>query len=411
MAKHKQHILFIQHSGSFGGSVMSLLYTMQGLDPDRYEPTVALSRPSPKLRNFYRDAGFEVYEAPNIVNWHHSTVAPRPIHKPLTWKHLYHVATQWQQSKEATLELVKRARADLVHLNSMPLSSSALALSQTDIPVVWHVREPPSPASGPRYHAIREIMSRVDELIFISRADRMAWAKGTRGEVVHNFLDFSRFDKDIDQNQSRTQLQIDEHAPTILYVGGLIEQKGVLQLLEALRLLKPNYPDLQCLMPNSVVQPPKSWKSRLYRFAAPVVSNTLGPERIEARIHEYGLDDVCVRFGFRTDIEQFFAATDVLVFPCTVRHFARPAIEASAMEKPVVASDVPGMDELVDHGKTGILVPPKSTEQLAASLSNLLSDPELRRRMGRAGYRKARKEFEIGRQIQRIEKIYNRLLD
>ncbi|HET6344157.1 MAG TPA: hypothetical protein VFH51_04450, partial [Myxococcota bacterium] len=68
-------VLYVQHAGSLGGSCMSLLYTLQGLDRRRYAPVVALIRPSPAVTALYRDAGIQVLPWPGIHTYEHTTAA------------------------------------------------------------------------------------------------------------------------------------------------------------------------------------------------------------------------------------------------------------------------------------------------------------------------------------------------
>jgi hypothetical protein len=75
-------LLYIQHAGDLGGSCMSLLYTMQALDRTRYEPIVALIRPTPAVARLYRDAGFEVIEWPGIRTFEHTTLRWWPLYSP-----------------------------------------------------------------------------------------------------------------------------------------------------------------------------------------------------------------------------------------------------------------------------------------------------------------------------------------
>jgi glycosyltransferase involved in cell wall biosynthesis len=123
------------------------------------------------------------------------------------------------------------------------------------------------------------------------------------------------------------------------------------------------------------------------------------PQRLENRI----------RFlGIRNDIPELLAASDVLCFPSTVPHFARPVIEASAMGVAVVASDLGGPRELVRDGETGLLVPPSDVSALAASLLRVLSDAGFRERLGNAGRHFARREFDAGKNTARIVELYRK---
>lgn len=403
-------VLYVQHAGTPGGSAMSLLYTMQGLDPARYRPVVALARPAEALVRLYEEAGIRTVPWPGIHPWDHSTVAPKPLHRPGTWMHLADVAAHWRASQRRTLELVQHVGPDLVHLNSMPLSPCAEALTREGIPTVWHVREPPSPARGPRWKLIRDRMMRVDELIFISQADRQAWVRGERGVVVPNFVDFGRFDASLDGAPVRARLGIDPGAPVVLYLGGWAPVKGIFVLLRALSILRARVPGLRCLMPGSIYPQSAGLPARAARALLPLVGSGTLSQKVRGEIERQGVEDMLLPMPFVPDVAPLFAASDVVVFPATQPHFARPAVEASAMGVPTVASRLPGLDELVDDGETGLLVPAGDPAALADALGRVLGDEALRRRMGEAGMRAARERYAVGPAMQRVMGIYDRVL-
>jgi len=403
-------VLYVQHAAALGGSAMSLLYTLQGLDPARYRPVVALVRPAEELARLYEDAGIRTIPWEGIHPWDHSTVSPQPLHRPATWLHLADVAAHWRGSQRRTMELVRHVGPDLVHLNSMPLSPCAEVLSREGVPTVWHVREPPLPARGPRYRAIRARMMAVDELIFISQADRRAWVGGERGVVIPNFVDFGRFDRRMDGGAVRRRLGIDPGAPVLLYVGGVSPVKGIFPLLEALARLRSRFPGLRCLMPGSVYAQSAGLAARAARAVLPLVGSGTVSQRMRGEIERLGVEESLVQLPFTEDVAPLFAASDVVVFPATRPHFARPAVEASAMARPTVASRLPGLDELVDDGETGLLVPAGDAEALAEALARLLGDDALRLRLGEAAYRAARERYAAGPAVQRVMAVYDRLL-
>jgi glycosyltransferase involved in cell wall biosynthesis len=105
------------------------------------------------------------------------------------------------------------------------------------------------------------------------------------------------------------------------------------------------------------------------------------------------------------------AAADVVVFPSTVPHFARPVIEAGAMAKPVVASNMDGVKELVQNNLTGILVEPNDPRALADALMKVLSDKHLAETMGEAGYLQAKEKFSAEKNCKQIMDIYDKIFN
>ena len=106
------------------------------------------------------------------------------------------------------------------------------------------------------------------------------------------------------------------------------------------------------------------------------------------------------------DIPQAMASSDLIGFPATVGHFARPIIEAGFMKKPVIASDLAPLDELVVNNQTGYLVDPNDTDAWADKLLLLLTDKDLNKKMGDAGYNFCIQHFTVIAQKKFIENIY-----
>jgi len=114
--------------------------------------------------------------------------------------------------------------------------------------------------------------------------------------------------------------------------------------------------------------------------------------------------------GLRSDMTDLYAAMDLYVLASHREGFPRSAMEATAMGLPVVATDIRGSRDVVDDGVTGVLVAPGDSRALAAAVASLAGDADLRRRMGEAGLRKARAEFDQQRVIDITLDVYERLL-
>jgi len=116
-------------------------------------------------------------------------------------------------------------------------------------------------------------------------------------------------------------------------------------------------------------------------------------EGLRRLAEELGVADKVIFAGFRGDVEKLTAACDVLVLPSIYEPFGMPVAEAGACRKPVIASDVGGLTEIVKHGVTGFTVPAGDHEAMAEALIKLLKDRGLRERMGYAGYRMVEESF------------------
>jgi len=388
---------------------MSLLYTMQGLDRLRFEPVVALARPSTELVEFYNSAGFEVLPWEGMMLWDHSTVAPKPLYDPRSWVHLGHVWLRWSTTQRNMLELIDTIKPDLVHLNSMPLSACAQILNRHGIPFVWHIREPP-PDQGLRTRMIRRIMMQAPRLIFLSEYDRQAWVNGYAGDIVHNFVDLETFSRVMGGRLVRKKMDLAQEDKVILFLGGKALANGIFVLLKALSVLQNQISNLVCLMPGASSIPAASWQGRVARKLLPMLGSGTLIQKIEKGIREKKIESIVRLLPFSRNIPELLAACDLLVVPATRPHFARPVIEAAAMGKACIGSNLGGVNELIEPGRTGLLVEPGSPSALAGAIKELLTDSEKLKIMGKNAYKKACDDFGAKKQIAKIMNIYDTIL-
>jgi glycosyltransferase involved in cell wall biosynthesis len=137
-----------------------------------------------------------------------------------------------------------------------------------------------------------------------------------------------------------------------------------------------------------------------------------GPERatLEALANDLGVAGRIRWVGHRRDVPCLLPALDVLVQPSLHEGLPNAILEAMAARLPVVATAVGGTPEVVVDGVTGMLVPPRDPQALAAAVTALLRDPDLRRKMGRAGREQVERRFSIEETVRRTEELYATLL-
>jgi glycosyltransferase involved in cell wall biosynthesis len=406
----QKRVLFIQHAGALSGSIMSLLYTIRALDRTRLEPVVALIRPNPLVASLYHDAGVRCIEWPGISTFEHTTLDQMRVGSPMDWVRAINVLRTLRSSIRRTHALIDAVMPDIVHLNSVVLAPSAMALRSRQEPWVWHVREAPVRGTfGLRTRALRSALGRwPDETLFISDADRRAWLTDTGGVIVHNFVDHQLFDPV--GPSVRQDLGIYEDAPVIVFLGGISQVKGVMPLLDALAILRDEFPGLRCIMPGAVYEQSRSLIARAARTLLPLVGRATWSQQFARRLHRHSLEETCVLLPFRPAVAQVLRAADVVVFPALRAHFPRPAVEAAALGKPVVASRLPGIDEIVIDGETGLLAPAGDAAALAREIRRLLLDPGLSRKLGESARQHALERFDATRQVRLITEVYERVL-
>jgi glycosyltransferase involved in cell wall biosynthesis len=140
-----------------------------------------------------------------------------------------------------------------------------------------------------------------------------------------------------------------------------------------------------------------------------VGDGVLRPE-MEQHARELGIADRVVFTGWRRDLPRIYADTDILVVSSNNEGTTVSAIEAMAAGRPVIATQVGGLPDLIDHGKTGLLVPPGDRDGLATAMLSLLREPETACRMGQSARAMVQERSTVERLITDIEKLYDQLL-
>ncbi|GJG86442.1 hypothetical protein tb265_16230 [Gemmatimonadetes bacterium T265] len=138
-----------------------------------------------------------------------------------------------------------------------------------------------------------------------------------------------------------------------------------------------------------------------------------GPLRdvLQTRARTLGIADRVRFLGARDDVPALLAASDLFVLPSLFEGLPLSVLEAMAARTPVIATRIGGTDEAVVDGETGLLVPPRDPEALAAAIRRLLGDPALARRLAAAGHARVHREFSVATMTAQTEAVYDAILD
>jgi len=132
-------------------------------------------------------------------------------------------------------------------------------------------------------------------------------------------------------------------------------------------------------------------------------------QNLEKKAFEMGIKENIIFLGWRDDVAKIISIYDIFVLPSLNEGMGRVLVEAMAIGKPIVASNIGGIPDLVTHGKNGFLVPPKNPEQLAKYIQILLEDKEKRGKIGLAG-REMALNFSAENMVKMIASLYEELL-
>ena len=156
----------------------------------------------------------------------------------------------------------------------------------------------------------------------------------------------------------------------------MINEKGVRELLSAVRTLWAEGLSIELLVAGALDSGNRSSLS----------VDELAVLRSDPRVR-------CL--GHVADMREIYAASDIVVLPSWREGLSRALIEAAAMERPIITTDVPGCRDVVDHGRTGLLVPFRDSRSLALALRLFSENPDLARRCGKQARRKVKAEFQV----------------
>jgi len=175
----------------------------------------------------------------------------------------------------------------------------------------------------------------------------------------------------------------------VLGAGRLTEQKGFDDLLEAAAILLQSREDLVFVVAGT---------GRLERH-------------LKSRAKNLGLEERFQFWGFREDLDALMAGATLFVLSSIYEGMPNVVMEAMALGKPVVATDVNGVRELMVDGETGLIVPPRNPEALAGAIARLADHPELLRRFGQAGLARVRKHFTMAKMVENLESYFYEKVD
>ena len=216
-------------------------------------------------------------------------------------------------------------------------------------------------------------MRKADGIIGVSAfVQQSAIAFGYPAEKVFyvlNSIDASRWDPTTDGTAVRAEFGIAQDMPLLAVISRLFHWKGHTELLKALAIVKQTNPHFRLLLVGADDA----------RGAPGRGSYTAELRQLS---HDLGLDEQVIFTGFRKDVQQLLAATDIYTMPSFEEPCAVAYLEAMAMSKPVIALDSGGTPQLIDQGKDGLLSAPHDIDGLAKNILMVLDDPSLWARMG-----------------------------
>ncbi|KAB2891945.1 MAG: glycosyltransferase family 4 protein [Desulfobulbaceae bacterium] len=416
-------ILYVHHGAVLGGAPTSLRNLVHGVSKEA-DFICCICCIWPEMKEYFSNLeNVEVGSYPKIglfsgrvlIGWSRGLSLNRFIN---FWKEI--LSSPYYIYKEYIF--IKRKSPEIVHLNSSILWTSAIAARLCKIPVVWHIREASDDTS---YNYIRKaytwfIRKTAHAVICIGPQEysKMGGERSSKVVKIYNSLAESFFiDQTYDKSVLRRSLDFPDQAFIYLSLGGLSFRKGTYQFIDALKFL-PESIIAVLLGENRGIKPLAqsrltSCQFRLEDFLVKKNLKRYFSWNYQNRVASLLMNTDKKRLniaGVVDDVQPYIKACDVLIFAGTTPHSARPVYEAWALKKPVIVFDSEVMRQDIDDGLDGIIVKDHTAEALAEAIIQLKEDPELARKMGEAGYMKARERFSMKSNNTKIIQIYRDIL-
>jgi glycosyltransferase involved in cell wall biosynthesis len=304
--------------------------------------------------------------------------------------------------------LFRRLRPAIVHThNPKPGLLGQLAARMARVPIVVNTLHgfyfhADTPFLRRRFFILMEqIAGRCSDVILSQNREDIetAISKGIcpphKIKLLGNGIDLRCFDPArIDREalrQKRLDLGLAADRPVVGFVGRLVVEKGILELLQAARTIRQEVSGVQFLIIG-------------------LIDDDKPDALTPAVAQEYGVADGCIFTGLRRDMPDLYALMDVFALPSHREGFPRSPMEASAMGVPSVVTDIRGCREAVEDGRNGVLVPLGDVSSLAKAILDLLTRRDKAQRMSTAARQMAMERFDEDLVFERVKTEYARLL-
>jgi glycosyltransferase involved in cell wall biosynthesis len=352
----RRRIVFVHSIRHFGSTERYLLDLLQGLDQTRW------------------DAWLVVPDDPALG----------PL---LDWPQTVALPDEDYRSALATVRalrgVLRRLRPDLVHVVDVdPPAQLAARLVRAPLVVKQHTPELVR-SDNVAGRALRLLGGATRPWkVFTSKQDRERFG-GKRSLTIPLGIDLERFHPREGDGRLRRELGLDGSAPLVGTVGLLKPQKAHEVLIEAAAQVDA---------------------------AFVIAGEGASREFLEREIVARGLGDRFFLLGQRDDVPEVLAELDVFALSSDFEGMCLAVAESLGGGTPVVATEVGGVPQTVVHGETGLLVPPRDADALAAGINRLLGDPDEAARLSRAGGERVRQLYARDAMVEATSALYERLL-
>lgn len=292
--------------------------------------------------------------------------------------------------------LVQRLRLDLLHANSLAMGRHLGGIAdKLSVPTTSHLRD----IISLKQKVVADL-NRHQKLIAVSQATcQFHFNQGMDQErlvTVYNGVDSDRFQPRTGLGVLRRQLGISEEAFLVVTIGQICLRKGQVCLPEVAKLTQGDQRPFHFLLAGER----HSTKQESIEF----------DEKITRDFEAYGLANRLHRLGYVQDVARLLNEADVLLHPARQEPLGRVLLEAAASGTPIVATNVGGTPEILEHDKSALLVAPDDVSGIAASLSRLVNDSQLSEQLAQAARTNVMSRFTPAVQARKLFEIWEAVI-
>jgi len=377
-------VAFLMHGArNVGGGERSIYLLITHLNRDLFEPLVFYAKRN-EIIDKLEDEGVNVYRislSEKIINVYRDEVKLNPLF-------VFSYACRMLAGVAALVKALRENEVSILHPHdNLSKLIGGLAASIAGVKTVAHCRDLLGSGLVEKTLGLYQLLF-MSRIIAVSNAnrDRLAIGKKVPRKVrtIYNGINIAM--PSTHSGSSILRERGIKKGTVVLAIIGLFDAcKGHIYLFQAIhRLIAGEERNIVCLVVGD------------------------GREEVSLRkfVEERLLHEHIQFLGYRNDVEKILKEIDMLIIPSLQESFPRVALEAMAMGVPVVASGVGGLPELVDDGRTGIVVPPGDVSALTVAIARLIDNHDLRVNMGKAGRQRVVERFSIERNARETEGIY-----
>ncbi|MCX7014007.1 MAG: glycosyltransferase family 4 protein [Candidatus Sumerlaeota bacterium] len=380
----KSKILFVSHLADLSGAAQSLLEMMDCVDRAECE-TEAICPPTGLFAEAARSRGIACHFLENPA------VSFTESRNPLRWLSLLGKRLAYMNGIRRR---VRAVRPDVVVINTAVNLYAGIAARLAGARVMYYVHEafPPTWRNRAKIAMVNRCAHRIVAASLAGARLFDPRAPSKRVAVLHNAVALERFVFGPEQwREARKRLGLEESEIAVGAVGYIAPVKGLEYFLEAARMARARAAPCRFFLMGDSDPFHADYLRQLKEF-----------------VRANALEDRVRFLPFAKDVESYYAALDVLVLSSISESLPRVVIEAMAAGVAVVATDVGGVRECVEEGKSGIIVPPRDTARLAEAIGELANDPKRRSDLAAAGQAAARARFSMERFRAEVRELFRR---